>query len=300
MAAPTLAQLAVPRLGSHAACDRWPNGARGTAFRATSSACFPCGSALAPPGTPPCRTRRRRTRGELSRRARCAARPDGETSSARRSASRLRVLRGGPGAFGATHRRVRAWLQAHGVGACVKHFVANDVEWEPIAPAQMDERTLRESISRRSSRRAGGRRVTVMLLQPPRRHALHRAPATAQDILRGEWSFDGVVISDWLATQFDGAVGDGRHGPRDAGSAAPLRRPDRRCVKRVNSTNCRRRLRAPPPRAAREDRRARPCASASTPPSRRSTAPTPASAPRPPPPIVLLRNEAGALPSTKI
>jgi beta-glucosidase len=36
-------------------------------------------------------------------------------------------------------------LQARGVGACVKHFVGNDVEWERMrASAEIDERALRE------------------------------------------------------------------------------------------------------------------------------------------------------------
>ena len=95
-------------------------------------------------------------------------------------------------------------LQARGVGACVKHLVCNDVEWERHkASAEPDARTLREVYLppfEASVREAGA--WTVMAAYN-RLDAIHctESERLLQTILRDEWGFDGVVISDWFATQ---------------------------------------------------------------------------------------------------
>ncbi|XVQ07283.1 glycoside hydrolase family 3 C-terminal domain-containing protein [Spirillospora sp. CA-255316] len=101
-----------------------------------------------------------------------------------------------------------AWvrgLQRQGVGASVKHFAANNQEHERMrVSADIDERPLREIYLRAFERVVRiARPWTVMAAY----NRLNGVPATQHrwlltDVLREEWGFDGVVVSDW------GAVGD--------------------------------------------------------------------------------------------
>ncbi|MCK9873490.1 glycoside hydrolase family 3 C-terminal domain-containing protein [Nocardiopsis dassonvillei] len=101
-----------------------------------------------------------------------------------------------------------AWvrgLQSQGVGASVKHFAANEVELDRMrVSSDVDERTLRELYLRpfeRIVREAGP--WTIMAAYNRINGTLateHRELLTG--ILREEWGFDGVVLSDW------GAVSD--------------------------------------------------------------------------------------------
>jgi beta-glucosidase len=100
-----------------------------------------------------------------------------------------------------------AWIrgvQRQGVAACVKHYVCNDSEFERhTISSDVAERPLRE----------------LYLL--PFEHAVKRAASWSlmgsynkvngtyacehrellRDVLKGEWAFDGAVISDWYAVQ---------------------------------------------------------------------------------------------------
>ncbi len=99
-------------------------------------------------------------------------------------------------------------LQDKGIGACIKHFVANDQEYERnTISSEVDERTLREiylepfRIAIRNSKpwavMSGYNRVNG-------RYACEN-DHTLLDILKSEWGFDGIVISDWFGTYDDEA-----------------------------------------------------------------------------------------------
>jgi beta-glucosidase len=96
-----------------------------------------------------------------------------------------------------------AGLQSQGVGATVKHFVCNDSEFERNSiSSDVDERTMRE------------------IYLPPFQAAVQEAGSWAvmssynrvngvfagenahilRDILKEEWGFDGLVMSDWFGT----------------------------------------------------------------------------------------------------
>ncbi|NQX10339.1 glycoside hydrolase family 3 C-terminal domain-containing protein [Microbacteriaceae bacterium VKM Ac-2855] len=96
-----------------------------------------------------------------------------------------------------------AWvrgLATQGVGASVKHYVANDQETDRMSiSAQVDERTLREIYLRAFQRVVEtSEPATVMASY----NAVNGTPVITNrklltEILRDEWGFDGVVVSDW-------------------------------------------------------------------------------------------------------
>jgi beta-glucosidase len=106
------------------------------------------------------------------------------------------------GVLGAAHVR---GLQEQGVGASVKHFAANNQETDRMrVSADVDERTLREIYFPAFEKVVTeAHPATVMCSYNKINGVLasqHRWLLT--DVLRGEWGFDGVVVSDW------GAVAD--------------------------------------------------------------------------------------------
>jgi beta-glucosidase len=94
-------------------------------------------------------------------------------------------------------------LQAGGVAATVKHFVANDSETERLTvDARVDERALRERYLAAFEpivREAGVWAVMAAY------NSVNGTTATEHpmlaEVLKGEWGFDGVVMSDWYAAR---------------------------------------------------------------------------------------------------
>ena len=93
-------------------------------------------------------------------------------------------------------------LQGAGVAACVKHLVANDQEHDRFeVSSEPDERTLREVSLlpfEHALRRAHGWSTMAAY---NRLHGTHCSQHEwlLTTILRDEWGWDGVVISDWFA-----------------------------------------------------------------------------------------------------
>jgi beta-glucosidase len=94
-------------------------------------------------------------------------------------------------------------LQNAGVGATVKHFVANDSETERMTlDAQVDERALRElylAPFEAIVREAGV--WSVMAAYNGVNGATMTESPLLRQILHEEWGFDGLVMSDWFATR---------------------------------------------------------------------------------------------------
>ncbi len=94
-------------------------------------------------------------------------------------------------------------IQSQGVAACVKHFACNNQELDRNGvDARIDERTLRELyLPGFEAAVVRGGVLTVMgaynLIRG--QHACHHEHLNNR-ILKGEWGFQGAVISDWGGT----------------------------------------------------------------------------------------------------
>lgn len=102
---------------------------------------------------------------------------------------------------------VRA-LQSFGIGACPKHYVANDSETDRLTvDVRVDERTLREVyLAPFEDAVAAGAWLVMAAYNRVNGHTM-----TEHDLLRrplkDEWGFDGVVVSDWNAIRSTTASG---------------------------------------------------------------------------------------------
>jgi beta-glucosidase len=97
-------------------------------------------------------------------------------------------------------------LQSAGVSASVKHFAANNQETRRLTVnAVIDERALREIYLPAFEKCVKGAGVDVAMAAY---NTLNGASCTQNsrlltEILRGEWGFDGMVVSDWGAVKDD-------------------------------------------------------------------------------------------------
>ena len=94
-------------------------------------------------------------------------------------------------------------VQHERVAACIKHFVGNDTEFERMTiSSDIDERTLREMYLvpfEAAVRRAGVRAIMTGYNKLNGTFCSEHEWLLA-DLLRGEWGFDGAVVSDWFGT----------------------------------------------------------------------------------------------------
>ena len=92
-------------------------------------------------------------------------------------------------------------VQEQGIGACPKHYVANDAETDRFTVDNVvDERTLRELyLAPFEAVVADAAPWMIMAAY----NSVNGVPMTENDLLdeplKGEWGFDGVVVSDWTA-----------------------------------------------------------------------------------------------------
>lgn len=91
-------------------------------------------------------------------------------------------------------------IQSSGVSACIKHFAVNNQELHRMSnDSVLDERTLRELyLTGFEIAVTEGKPLSVMSSynKVNGSHASENSHLLS-DILRGEWGFDGIVVTDW-------------------------------------------------------------------------------------------------------
>ncbi|WP_370616651.1 beta-glucosidase family protein [Mumia sp. Pv 4-285] len=105
---------------------------------------------------------------------------------------------------------VRA-MQADGVAATVKHFVANDSESDRLTvDMRIDERTLREVYLAPFEVivRDAGAWAVMAAYNGVNGTTMTESPLL-REVLQEEWGFDGVTMSDWYAARSTEAAGAG-------------------------------------------------------------------------------------------
>ncbi len=94
-------------------------------------------------------------------------------------------------------------IQSRGIGACLKHFAANNAESHRfVSDSVVDERTLREIYLSGFEHAVETARPWAVMASY---NLLNGVQVTEnrwllREVLREEWGFEGVVVSDWGAT----------------------------------------------------------------------------------------------------
>ena len=96
-------------------------------------------------------------------------------------------------------------IQSQGVGASLKHYAANNQETDRLRiSADVDERTLREIYLAGFEHAVTAAQPWTVMCSYNKINGVYASenPWLLTEVLRGEWGFDGLVVSDW------GAVND--------------------------------------------------------------------------------------------
>lgn len=114
-----------------------------------------------------------------------------------------------------TGKMASSWIrgiQSQGVASTVKHFVGNDEEWRRMEiNTTMNEQTLREIYLSpfEDAIKSGGAWAVMSAYNRLNGVPSTENPRLQQEILRDEWNFPGLVMSDWWATESPQALAKG-------------------------------------------------------------------------------------------
>lgn len=186
-----------------------PNGARGPRWTGQGALCVPCGSGLGATWDPALLERIGRALGEEARTkgAHVLLAPTVNLHRHPLAGRNFECYSEDPHLTARLAVGFVRGVQSNDVGVTVKHFVANDSEFERMTiSSEVDERTLREIYLvpfEAVVKEAGAWGVMS---------AYNRLNGTycsehewlLTTVLRDEWGFDGFVISDWFGTHSTG------------------------------------------------------------------------------------------------
>ncbi|KAH8658528.1 glycoside hydrolase superfamily [Ilyonectria robusta] len=197
----------IPRLGVPSIrCTDGPNGARGTKFTAgTPAACLPCGTSLGATWNQDLLHQAGILIGHETK-AKGAHVWLGPTVNMHRSPLGGRGFESfaeDPYLSGKLAGCYISGAQSTGIVSTLKHFVANDQEHERMAvDVRVTERALREIylLPFQIAMRDGDPGVVMTSYNKVNGLHVSESPALLKDILRREWGFKGMIMSDWYGT----------------------------------------------------------------------------------------------------
>lgn len=199
---PGIARLGIPPMR----VTDGPNGARGSALFGIGgppAACLPCGSALGATWDPALVEEVGAVIGEEARTksARFLLAPTINLHRSPLSGRNFECYSEDPLLSGRAAAAFVRGVQSQGVAATVKHFVANDAEFERGSmSSDVDERALRELYLRPFELAVTEGRVLAVMTGYNRlngRYCAEDAQLLTR-ILREEWGFEGIVMTDWF------------------------------------------------------------------------------------------------------
>lgn len=195
-------RLKIPRLK----VTDGPNGARGESHEGATSACFPCGTALAASwNVELIRAVGAEIGAEVkSKGAHILLGPTVNIHRAPLAGRNFECYSEDPHLTARIAAAFIGGVNSTGVGTSVKHFVCNDSEYERMSiSSEVSERALREIYLppfEAAIREAGSWSVMSAYNRVNGTHASENARLLT-GILREEWGFDGFVVSDWFGTK---------------------------------------------------------------------------------------------------
>ena len=195
----------VPRLGIPALkVSDGPNGVRGDGISGATAACFPVGSALAASWNPGLIEAVGEALADEAR-SKGAGLVLGPTVNLHRhplAGRNFECYSEDPHLSARIAVAFIRGVQASGIGACVKHFVCNDSEFERHSiSSEVSERALRELylVPFEAAVREAGVRAVMSAYNRINGVFASSHEQLLRGILKGEWGFRGLVISDWGA-----------------------------------------------------------------------------------------------------
>ena len=200
--------VAVERLGlPKVRVTDGPNGARGTSVPGSAgatAACVPCGSALGATWDPDLIERVGAMLGDEARSKACHVllAPTVNLHRSPLAGRNFECYSEDPFLAGRIAAGFVRGVQSRDVATTVKHFVGNEAEFERMTMSSViDERTLRELYLlpfELAVREGGSLGVMTSYNRVNGEYCTDHADLLA-DVLRGEWGFEGFVITDWFA-----------------------------------------------------------------------------------------------------
>ncbi len=213
-----------------------PAGVRGERFVGTTSACLPCGTALGATWNRPLLEQVGQVLGEeaLTKAADVVLAPTVNLHRNALAGRNFECFSEDPLLSARAAVAVIRGIQSTGVGACVKHLVANDSEFERhTISSDVDASTLRELYLLPFEAAVRDAKVVSVMSAYNRLNGVHCAQDRwlLTELLRDEWGFDGIVISDWWGTKGDASAEAGL----DLEMPGPAKHLGARSAERVHS-----------------------------------------------------------------
>ncbi len=191
-----------------------PVGARGARWVGSTSACAPCGTALGATWNPDLVRCVGAVLGEETRakRANVLLAPTVNLHRTPLAGRNFECFSEDPHLTAELAVAYVEGVQSTGVGACIKHLVANDSEFERHSiSSEVGERVLRELYLVPFEAAVARADVAAVMAAYNRLNGTYCAehPWLLREVLKGEWGFAGPVISDWWGAQSDASAAGG-------------------------------------------------------------------------------------------